>query len=121
MRGAAGRPAAPSPPRRELRPGAVRAPCGAEAGARRRCTLKEWARASDVGHVKPASTTASVARRLLPYGATTLLAFVLVAIDDQRRPGELVAGGVLACLVFGLVAMPARTPFPRAEIGRAHV
>jgi diguanylate cyclase (GGDEF)-like protein len=64
--------------------------------------------------VKPASTTASVARRLLPYGATTLLAFVLVAIDHQRRPGELVAGGVLACLVFGLVAMPARTPFPRA-------
>jgi diguanylate cyclase (GGDEF)-like protein len=64
--------------------------------------------------VRAPFATTTVSRRLLPYAATTLLAFVLVALDKHDRHGELAVAAALACVVVVLaVTLPWRS-LPRA-------
>ncbi|MEA2393700.1 MAG: hypothetical protein QOJ82_1591 [Solirubrobacteraceae bacterium] len=57
--------------------------------------------------------TTTVWRRLLPYAATTLLAFALVALDGRDRHGELAVAAALACAVVALAVTLPWSSLPR--------
>jgi diguanylate cyclase (GGDEF)-like protein len=76
--------------------------------------VEECARAADEPHVRQNSSRRSGARLLVSYGATSLLAFALIAIDPGTSRGELLVAALLTSTIPALVAVLPWRSLPRA-------
>jgi diguanylate cyclase (GGDEF)-like protein len=68
----------------------------------------------DIGGVDAPVTTATTVRRLLPYAAATLLAFVLVALDEDVDSAKFAGAAALVGVVGALAVAAPWTSLPRS-------